>query len=105
LQKRVKTLVEAMNSRYNAREMPDSKKQDDGEKTPPPSKKMVILVFSTVGDTTWRLFIPTIGGTLLGLWADKSWGTTPWLMILGIVLGSAAAVALVRAQLKKVNNT
>ena len=103
MQKPVKTLVEAVNSRYNAREMPN-KKQDDGKKTPPPSKEMVILVFSTVGDTTWRLFIPTIGGTLLGLWADKSWNTTPWFMVFGIVLGSAIAVALVRAQLKKVNN-
>ena len=89
--------------RYNTREMPD-KKQDDGKKTPPPSKEMVILVFSTVGDTTWRLFIPTIGGTLLGLWADKSWDTTPWLTIAGIILGSVIAIALVRAQLKKVKN-
>ncbi len=24
---------------------------------------------------------------LLGLWADQSWGTTPWLLILGACLG------------------
>lgn len=84
--------------------MPEKKKQDDDAKSPPPTREMVVLVFSTVGDTTWRLFVPTIGGTLLGLWADKSWNTTPWLTILGIILGSAIAIALVRAQLKKVKN-
>lgn len=82
--------------------MPEPKKQDDDTKSPP-SREMVVLVFSTVGDTTWRLFVPTIGGTLLGLWADKSWDTTPWLTILGIILGSVVAGALVWAQLKKVN--
>jgi len=84
--------------------MPNKNKQDDGKQASPPSGKMVLLIFSTVGDTTWRLFIPTIGGTLLGLWADKSWNTTPWFMILGIVLGAVIAIALVRAQLKKVKN-
>ena len=34
---------------------------------------------------------------LLGLWADKRFGTAPWLMILGIFLGAAGGfVSLVR---------
>lgn len=38
---------------------------------------------------------------LLGLWADQSWGTTPWLLILGACLGLLLA-GLHFAQLVKV---
>ena len=33
------------------------------------------------------LSMEMVGPTLLGLWADQSWGTTPWLLILGACLG------------------
>ena len=36
--------------------------------------------------------------TLLGLWADRSFGTRPWLMLLGLALGfGGGLVHLVRA--------
>lgn len=79
----------------------DHDDDDDNMSTPPPPAT-VYLMFATVGDTTWRLFIPTIGGTLLGLWADKSWHTTPWLTVVGIVLGSTIAIWLVYLQIKKI---
>ena len=34
-------------------------------------------------------------GVLLGLWADHVWRTAPWGLLLGIVLGTVAAVASV----------
>lgn len=48
--------------------------------------------------------MPTIGLTVLGLLADKRLHTTPWLMIIGIVLGSLIAGVLVRRQLKEVKD-
>lgn len=70
--------------------------------TPPNSTASVLLV--DIADTSWRMFIPTIGLTILGLLVDKALHTTPWIMIVGIVLGSLAAWRLVCAQLRKVKN-
>lgn len=62
-------------------------------------------MLGTIADTTWRMFIPSIGGTLLGVWADRSWGTTPWLMIVGIAIGAGVAGLLVWRQLTNEPNT
>lgn len=62
-------------------------------------------MLATFGDVTWRLFVPTIGGTLLGLWADKSWHTTPWFTGIGIIVGSISAILLVRAQINMINKS
>lgn len=75
---------------------------DDGNKPTPPDKSTVILLLSTMGDTTWRMFVPTIGATIIGLIADKALHTTPWLMIAAMLVGVGLAVFLVRAQLNKV---
>lgn len=77
--------------------------QDDGDRKPaPPDKSTVVLLLGTIADTTWRMFIPTIGLTVLGLLADKALHTTPWVMTFGIVLGVVVAYLLVRKQIKEV---
>jgi hypothetical protein len=68
----------------------------------PPSSSTVILLFATMADTTWRLFIPSVGLTIVGLMLDKHFQTTPWLMIVGIFLGSGIAILLILAQMNKV---
>lgn len=40
-------------------------------------------------------------GLLLGLWADSAWHTAPILLVVGLVLGLAAAAASVVAQIRK----
>ncbi len=40
-------------------------------------------------------------GVVLGLWADASWGTSPWGLIFGIVLGTVAAVVSVVKQVRR----
>lgn len=77
--------------------------QNDDEKKPvPPEQSTVVLLLGTIGDTTWRMFVPTIGLTVLGLVADKQLHTTPWIMTAGIILGASLAYVLVRRQIKKV---
>lgn len=61
----------------------------------------LLVVAVVIGDTTWRMFVPSVGMTLLGVWLDSQWQTKPWLMIGGIVLGFAVAIALVRVQLRR----
>lgn len=62
------------------------------------------LTLSNVGllflDTSTRLFVPSVGGTVLGLWADNSWGTKPWLTLVGVTVGTIIAFLLVYLQLK-----
>jgi len=69
----------------------------------PPSKNAALLLLADAADITWRMFFPTIGATLLGIWLDKQWQTTPWVMIVMIVIGAAIAVLLVRRQIKRIS--
>lgn len=82
-----------------------STSQNDGDKKPtPPDRSTVVLLLGTIGDTTWRMFIPTIGFTVLGLLADKQFHTVPWIMIVGMVFGTGVSYALVRRQIKEVQH-
>jgi hypothetical protein len=56
-------------------------------------------ILATIGDTTWRMFVPSVGFTLLGVWLDSVLATKPWLMFVGIVIGFAFAILLVRRQI------
>lgn len=79
--------------------MSTSPENDDEHRTPP-EKSTVILLLKDMGDTTWRMFVPTIGGFLAGSWADGYWRTEPWLAILGLLIGIGVTILLVRQQLK-----
>lgn len=81
--------------------MPQIQDKED-DVNPAPSPKVVMLMFATLADTTARLFVPTIGGTILGIWADHSFNTTPFLTIFGVLLGTALASMLVYLQIQKV---
>lgn len=73
------------------------------EKQTPPDKSTVVLLLSTLGDTTWRMFLPTIGFTILGIFGDRTFGVKPWLTIAGVLLGATVAGVLIRKQMKKAN--
>ncbi len=68
----------------------------------PPISSTVILLLVTMGDTTWRMFVPIIGLMVLGLLADQWLHTKPWIMIIGIVAGVILAALLIKRQLKRV---
>jgi hypothetical protein len=67
-------------------------------------RRPLLLILSDIADTAWRMFLPTIGATLAGLWIDKQLHTTPWIMIGMMLLGAFLAGLLVRQQLKKVKS-
>lgn len=72
--------------------------------TPPPKNadaSTVILLLGIAGDTTWRMFVPVIGGTAFGIWGDHSFDTKPWLTVIGLAVGVVVAGLLVRNQLRK----
>lgn len=67
-----------------------------------PKSKDALIIFGTVADTTWRLFIPTIGFLSLGIWADTSYQTRPLWTLLGVSCGTIISLYLVYQQLKGV---
>jgi hypothetical protein len=79
--------------------MSTSPKNSDEPQVPPKISSTVILL--TLMDTTWRMFVPSIGLTFLGLWLDGKWDTAPWLMLTGSIVGLAIAAMAVKFQLKK----
>lgn len=76
----------------------EQRRKTSREATPESS---IIPLMTTIGDTTWRMFVPAIGFTLLGVWCDHVWHTKPWLMIVGIALGFLGAYLLVSRQYKQ----
>lgn len=76
-----------------------SPQKSDGRETPPEPRSTV--VFMTIADTTWRMFVPSIGSTFLGIWCDSTFGTSPWLLFAGVILGFILAALAVRQQYKK----
>lgn len=76
---------------------------DKSDKTPPPkpTKSTAVLLFMIAADTTWRMFLPIIGGTLLGVWADNTVTPKPMATAVGIAAGVVIAALLVRRQMNR----
>lgn len=66
-----------------------------------PTSLPVAFMLGTIGDTTWRMFVPTVGLMSPGYFADKALGTKPWIFISGVVLGFIIAGLLIRNQFRK----
>ena len=65
------------------------------------SGAMMILARPMIG-TMWRMFLPTIGLTLLGLWLDNVSGMKMRWLLAGIVSGAIISVILVALQIAKI---
>lgn len=78
-----------------------AKNSDNGTPPPKPDRSTVILLFTIAADTTWRMFVPIIGGTIVGVWADNTWKSKPLWTIIAVSVGVIVAALLVRNQLKR----
>lgn len=58
-------------------------------------------IIATMADTTWRMFVPTIGLMWFGYYLDGQWHTKPLLLLIGAALGGVIAALLVRRQFRK----
>jgi len=54
--------------------------------------------FATMGMTAALVLAVFV---VLGIWADHSWGTAPWGLLIGIALGTVAAVVSVVKQVRR----
>ena len=67
-----------------------------------PAKSAAILLLGDIANTTWRMFVPTIGLLLLGTYIDSQFNTTPISLLIGAGLGFALAIWLIIKQVKDV---
>jgi hypothetical protein len=58
-----------------------------------------ILLLMTALDTTWRAFVPTIGGTFLGIGLDHLFNIAPIATIVCLILGFITSTLLIAQQL------
>ena len=65
------------------------------------SGAMMILARTMIG-TMWRMFLPTIGLTLLGLWLDNVSGMKMRWLLAGIISGAIISVILVVLKIAKI---
>ena len=47
-----------------------------------------LIAFGIYGAIGFQLASTIIGGLLAGNWLDKKWGTSPWLAVTGLAIGS-----------------
>ncbi len=76
-------------------------KPDSDDTFSPPDRSTVILLLGDITSVTWRMFVPTIGFMTAGFYADKQFGTFPWLFAIGVLLGFLTAGLLIKQQLSK----
>jgi F0F1-type ATP synthase assembly protein I len=57
-----------------------------------------------MADTTWRMFVPTIGLLMVGRKLDTSLQTKPWCMLTGAALGGVIAWLLIKKQVTMKRN-
>jgi Putative F0F1-ATPase subunit Ca2+/Mg2+ transporter len=57
-----------------------------------------VVAFASMGMTAALVIAVFV---VLGLWADSAWGTEPWGLLIGIALGTVAAVVSVVKQVRR----
>lgn len=65
------------------------------------SQPDALYLIVSMADTTWRMFVPTIGLALVGNMLDEKFHTKPWLLLVGAAIGGCIAAALIKQQLAK----
>lgn len=79
---------------------PDSKPPtpDDGVAN---TKAPKLRVGREIADTTWRMTVPVVIFTFIGIFLDLRLDTTPWVTFLGVIIGFYFAIILVKQQIKR----
>lgn len=67
-------------------------------------RSAVVLMLMDIADTTWRMFIPTLSLSIVGMLLDDTYNTGPWLAATGALSGAVVAGLLIKKQFSKLKN-
>ena len=83
----------------------DETKQNSQTKTPDNesgNKVNDFKAWSLAGELGYTIAIPIVVFALLGRFADKTWGTSPWFLLLGILISITASSWLIYRKVKEI---
>ena len=81
--------------------MPDTPTKTKPELHTGRSTGVTASIVLDMADTTWRMFVPTVGFLMLGRMLDSRYATKPWMMVAGIIVGTSVAAVLVKRQIDR----
>ncbi len=76
--------------------------KDPASQTTKPASRASMLLLATALDTTWRAFVPTIGGTFLGIGIDHLFNIAPTGTIICLIVGAVVSGLLIAKQIRDV---
>jgi F0F1-type ATP synthase assembly protein I len=71
---------------------------------PSPSALRQLRIGQALLATTWRIVVPVVLFTGLGIYGDLHIGSKPWLTLLGVTIGFALAGVMIARLLKESEN-
>jgi len=74
---------------------PSTPPEQDNDRVKDLPGAMALLTMGTTIAILLAVFV------VLGIWADRAWGTAPWGLLIGIALGTVAAVVSVVKQVRR----
>ena len=85
--------------------MPQSPRPITNHASKTTSRSPSLLLATTALDTTWRAFLPTIGGTFLGIGIDHTFNVTPIGTMVCLIVGTALSALLIALQIRGVRKS
>lgn len=67
-----------------------------------PDRATTVALLVTLGDTTWRMLVPSAIFVAGGIYGDLHWGTRPWLTLAGVLAGLAVSALLIKQQIGQI---
>lgn len=67
-----------------------------------PDRATTVALLVTLGDTTWRMLVPSAAFVTAGIYGDIHLETAPWLTLVGVLAGLAASALLIKQQIGQI---
>lgn len=64
-----------------------------------------LIIFTTALDTTWRIFVPVLGGVFAGIGLDTYLSSKPVATIICLILGTVMSGWLIARQIRAVRGS
>jgi 5-enolpyruvylshikimate-3-phosphate synthase len=67
-----------------------------------PDRATTVALLVTLGDTTWRMLIPSAAFVAAGIYGDLHLRTRPWMTLSGVFVGLGVSALLIKQQIGRI---